>query len=73
MALRAAVVPCKLVRNMPAVGATTFEAFLGVLNGVAWGGGKSSAFAHGTEMANQMTVDFDFVHEWWPLLAVRLR
>jgi hypothetical protein len=31
----------QLVRNMPAVGATMFEAFLGVLDGVAWRGGKS--------------------------------
>jgi hypothetical protein len=31
----------QLVRNMPTVGATTFEAFLGVLDGVAWRGGKS--------------------------------
>jgi hypothetical protein len=31
----------QLVRNMPEVGVTTFEAFLGVLDGVAWRGGKS--------------------------------
>jgi hypothetical protein len=31
----------QLVLGMPAVGSTTFEAFLGVLNGVAWRGAKS--------------------------------